>query len=204
MEAYENKLKFCTGCKEKLGIALFHKNKARNDGLCNRCKDCDRKRKKDPRNKEYQSLYAKKYQKEEKSKEYHRKYYADNKEKYVSSGKKWRSENVEKQKELWRKHTKTEEWRKRHKINEANRRISKINTKIDGFDSIIKDIYDNCPIGYQVDHIVPLRGKTVCGLHVPWNMQYLESEVNFKKNNKLEDNCLQIPSLYETFKVKDE
>lgn len=43
-----------------------------------------------------------------------------------------------------------------------------------------------------------------CGLHVPWNMQYLESEINFKKNNKLEDNCLQIPSLYEVFKVKDE
>lgn len=49
----------------------------------------------------------------------------------------------------------------------------------------IRAIYESCPDGYHVDHIVPLKGDNVCGLHVDWNLQVIPALDNIRKSNKL-------------------
>ena len=47
----------------------------------------------------------------------------------------------------------------------------------------IREIYVNRPEDCHVDHIVPLRGKNVSGLHVEHNLQYLPIMENMRKHN---------------------
>ena len=59
----------------------------------------------------------------------------------------------------------------------------------------IREFYKACPQGQEVDHIIPLQGETVSGLHVRENLQYLTAEENGRKSNKWQDRTEQEQSM---------
>lgn len=50
----------------------------------------------------------------------------------------------------------------------------------------INEFIGGCPPGFDVDHILPLAGKNVCGLHVLDNLQYLPKRDNNSKYNRVD------------------
>jgi 5-methylcytosine-specific restriction endonuclease McrA len=41
-------------------------------------------------------------------------------------------------------------------------------------------------VAWHVDHVLPLRGKTVSGLHTPYNMQVILGSENSRKGNRVQ------------------
>lgn len=134
------------------------------------------------------------YKKKTECKSCHNKaYYSANREKMNLLRRNWLERNPGK-KAAYDKKFKTdhlETYLKIHRFEEAKRRAAKLKATPPWLtkDQIakIREIYLNCPDGHHVDHIMPLRGKELCGLHVPWNLQYLPAEVNMAKSNKVHD-----------------
>ena len=46
--------------------------------------------------------------------------------------------------------------------------------------------FEETGVSYEVDHIIPINGKDVSGLHVSWNLRVITREENLRKSNKVE------------------
>ena len=85
----------------------------------------------------------------------------------------------------------TASWKIEHKeyynsyLASCKRRVKQATPKWLDLNSLIQ-IYKNKPDGFEVDHIIPINSPNVCGLNVPWNLQYLTSYENNFKNNKFD------------------
>ena len=96
----------------------------------------------------------------------------------------WRSENPQRYSEG------TKRWERAHperarlnsKVKSARFRTKRIRAQPAWADeSAIRRVYADCPEGMHVDHAIPLKSRTVCGLHVHYNLQYLSGTENRKK-----------------------
>lgn len=164
--------KVCACCKQTKPITDFNKDRQKTDGLMSYCKPCNSLK---------TSMF---YQKTKTStrpyikrgkltvNEYAAVWRSENKEAVKKARDKWASNNTHKLREKGMRRYASQTQQTPNWLNKGHM------VEIEGF-------YFFCKIfkGYQVDHIVPIRGKTVSGMHVPWNLQVLTAEQNRAKSN---------------------
>jgi len=161
-----------------------------NNAMCVACakhyrkkheESAEKKRERYLRNKEFVLESKKEYYQENREKiRKKQKVYCDaNKEKLRESNKKWRTENYERHAHncrmyRYRKYQAVPSWltiKDRNAITETYAQCKKT-TKETG-------------VQHHVDHIIPINGKAVSGLHVPWNLQVVPASYNLSKKNKV-------------------
>ncbi len=123
-------------------------------------------------------------------------------------GKKWREENKEHRREYGRLYhiqtrdtvrERSKKWRRENKdlvnANTAERRervrtprwlTNEDRTEIKSFYTKAQELTDKTGIAYEVDHVIPLRGVNISGLHVPSNLQVITKEENLVKSNSFD------------------
>ena len=168
----ETPVKRCAQCGKYKTVDCFGGDKKRPDGLRPWCKECHNACNKKWReaNKDYYKLrhqenperrkaYDAKYVKN--NPDYLKAYYQNNKETIIGNVNKRRTKAT----------YATPVWADKAKM----RMIYRIASNLNNLHGYIK---------YHVDHVVPLQGKTVSGLHVHNNLRILLADENRRKKNK--------------------
>lgn len=134
-----------------------------------------------------------------------RRRYAKDPEKFKAKNRKWEKSNPTRRRELWCQASKKRYQERRDVVVQRNAswksrnpgkvrasaakhaRERQLNMKLATFfheRALISELYNNCPPGHHVDHIIPLKHPLVSGLHVVANLQYLPASENCSKSNK--------------------
>ena len=178
-------MKTCTKCKENKPVTEFNKLSKAADGLQYHCKACKLVHQQaNPRRKAAVAKYrdankeacnARSVASQQKKRGYYnakmREWTAANRERHLNTRRTWAKLNVAVESERKQRFAK--------RIQGAPCLTVAERAEIDG-------VYRFCQLfaGFEVDHIIPLQGKTVSGLHVPENLQALPIAVNRSKGNK--------------------
>ncbi len=118
---------------------------------------------------------------------YSREYYLKNRKRMRQYNEEYKLANKEKCKKYDRDWVKNNP--KSHSAKIARYRTAKLQRTPKWADlKAIKEFYENRPDGMHVDHIIPLRGINVSGLHVENNLQYLTPSENCAKYNRFMEN----------------
>jgi hypothetical protein len=169
--------KQCTKCKETREITAFHKNPKQADGLSSQCNVC--KKEYDKANSARIAAYQKEYRlaNREKATGYHREWRIANKEKEAAYKKEYQKANPDK---LNAKNAK----RNAAKLQRTPKWLTADDfALIESYYTQAKRLEEATGVKYHVDHIIPMQGDLVSGLHVPSNLQVITAEENVRKNN---------------------
>lgn len=189
-------MKTCSKCHTDKALGEFYARKSSADGLHGQCKECM-----DARVALWRSAHP------EKHLEYGRNWAKSNPEKTAGRRHRWRLANPGKHCAQAAQHrakypekvaARDKGWRERNPDKVARlhvlRRTAEAQASVPWADQDkILNFYEMAQwltkanaLGtkWHVDHIVPLRSKVVCGLHVHTNLQVIPAAVNLRKGNK--------------------
>lgn len=190
-------VKKCTKCGELRLQTLFRKRAAARDGLASHCDLCRlaRKRERYANDPEYRRMIldrqrAKNAENPEKNRKKARDWVIANPDKARETQRKMRQRNLAASNAYQR------EWAKQNRQKTraacARRFAKKLNaTPLWANSFFIAEAYrlallreKHTGIKWHVDHIVPLQGETVCGLHCESNLAVIPARENIMKNNR--------------------
>ena len=172
----------CSKCSTQKPFEAFYKNKNVKDGYNWHCKECCAK-------------YAAVYNRSDKFKEYNKQYFQKHKEELMELRRdylrEYHEENKVRLKAKKQVHYKSN---KDMYIAQGAKRKAALLQRIPSWadQKLIRSYYRlakamdfyNPFVKHHVDHVVPLQGKFVSGLHTHHNLQILTADANIRKNNK--------------------
>ena len=194
-------MKYCPVCKQDKVLEDFHKHSSTADGRTTYCKPCMKKYKQqyEVKNREKIQAYGLAYRRENKEKlqEMFKQNYSvpEKRERHLALGKQWRESCQKAYKDgqrAWREKN-PEKMAHYSAYHRALRKqaIPKWYSELDDF--VVKEAYSlsrararTTGTLWEVDHILPITGRKVCGLHVWNNLQVILASVNRSKHNKYE------------------
>lgn len=175
-------LKTCGMCKQIKLVADFHVRRSSNDGLAYKCAECVKRTCKDWRVENPDAFKS---------------WYLENREDRLEYNREWSVKNPELKARIYR------EWYEKNpdKINAliAKRTAAKKHAlpawaNLEAIEAIYAEaarLTKETGIRHEVDHIYPLQGKWVCGLHCEANLQILTKVENIRKSNRMPDEVKQ-------------
>ncbi len=175
-------MKMCTKCKQDKPISEFGKAKLGKDGLRAICKKCHSNINSQWQKENIEILREKRRKETEENPELvsakRAVYTMNRKEKMADYGKRWRKANQGKV------NAKTAR-RRAAKRNATPKWLNEDHLKqIEAFYIEAARLTKEIGIPHEVDHIVPVKGKNVSGLHVPWNLRVIPRAINRRKSYK--------------------
>ncbi len=156
-------MKQCLTCKNIKSLVNFHRYKNDYKSSCKECRNAAKR------------LYRKLNQ--QKCNTYNKNWQKQNPMRANKATAKWKKNNIAKinalnSKRYAAKLQRTPKW-----LTETHYQ------QIEIFYDAASQLTQEFGIKMEVDHIVPLQGKNVSGLHVPWNLQILSKKLNSGKRN---------------------
>lgn len=191
--------KVCKKCQEIKNICEFGISKRHKDGLLNSCKMCCREQRKlyfeknpEAKKKKQEREYNWKIKNKKRKLQLDKEYRVRNKESIKKRQKDYIKNNPEKIKIAKKKYeNKNPHIRAKIKTKRRQKERQSIpkwseSDKINIVYKKAKWLESLTGLKYHVDHIIPIQGENVCGLHVWANLQILEASINCSKGNKHE------------------